>query len=177
MAAHELEGAGHVPRQRRGVGRGGFAHEDCSRTRRRLTVSCGRGARLWTAAFSPDGKRIVTASQDKTIRVWNADGTGEPLILRGSDSPVNSAEFSPDGKRIITASDDMIMRVWTDLAPLGGVDDPKLWTATTYCMPVERRMELLRVPEAMAHADRQACLRHVEEARAAVSEQEGGGQR
>ncbi|WP_437307304.1 nSTAND1 domain-containing NTPase [Sorangium sp. So ce388] len=125
---------------------------------------------VWAAAFSPDGKRIVTASQDKTIRVWNADGTGEPLVLRASDSPLNSAAFSPDGKRIVTASDDKIMRVWTDLAPLLGVDDPKLWTATTYCMPVERRMELLRVPEAMAHANRQACLRHVEEARPAPPE-------
>ncbi|WP_437928033.1 protein kinase [Sorangium sp. So ce291] len=126
---------------------------------------------IWSAAFSPDGKRIVTASQDKTIRVWNADGTGEPLVLRSSDSPVNSAAFSPDGKLIVTASDDMIMRVWTDLAPLLGVDDPKLWTATTYCMPIERRIDLLRVPEAMARANREDCLRHVEEARAAAREQ------
>ncbi|WP_437307307.1 nSTAND1 domain-containing NTPase [Sorangium sp. So ce388] len=126
---------------------------------------------VWAAAFSPDGKRIVTASQDKTIRVWNADGTGEPLVLRGSDSAVNGAAFSPDGKRIVTASDDNIMRVWTDLAPLLGVDDPKLWTATTYCMPVERRVELLPVPEVTAQADREACLRRVEGARATAREQ------
>ncbi len=32
-------------------------------------------------AFSPDGRRIVTLSEDKTLRVWNVDGTGEPAIM------------------------------------------------------------------------------------------------
>ncbi|WP_438006962.1 protein kinase [Sorangium sp. So ce321] len=132
-----------------------------------------RGHEHWVLAarFSPDGKRIVTASQDKTTRVWNADGTGEPMVLRGSDATVNDAAFSPDGERIVTASDDKVARVWTDLDPVRGVDDPKLWLATTYCMPVERRIELLRVPEAMARAGREACLRRVEKARADAREQ------
>ncbi|WP_437984360.1 nSTAND1 domain-containing NTPase [Sorangium sp. So ce117] len=173
----------------------GHGHTVCSAAfspdgKRIVTASQDRTARVWnadgsgeplvlrghvhtvhSAVFSPDGKRIVTTSQDKTTRVWNADGTGEPLVLRGSDSPVNAAAFSPDGKRIVTASDDRLVRVWTDLEPLRGVDDPKLWTATTYCMPVERRIELLRVPEPMARANRDACLRRVEEARAAAREQ------
>ncbi|WP_437540595.1 protein kinase [Sorangium sp. So ce367] len=120
------------------------------------------------AVFSPDGKYVVTASDDKTTRIWNADGTGEPLVLRGSDASVNAVAYSPDGKRIVTGSDDKVARVWTDLDPLRGVDDPKLWTATTYCMPVERRIELLRVPESAARASQEACLRQVAAVRAAA---------
>src|SRR5207247_83960 len=98
----------------------------------RTLVLRGHEEAVVEAAFSPDGKHVVTASVDRTARVWNADGTGEPLILRGSDSPVYSAAFSPDGKRIVTASGDAVVRVWPDIDLLPP-DDPKLWAATTYC--------------------------------------------
>ena len=60
---------------------------------------------VMSAAFSPDGKRIVTASEDKTARVWDA-ATGKPIgePLKGHEDAVSSAAFSPDGKRIVTAS-------------------------------------------------------------------------
>ncbi|MFT3769083.1 MAG: protein kinase [Minicystis sp.] len=64
------------------------------------------------ARYSPDGKRIVTASMDNIARVWNADGTGQPILFRGHDHWVAGAAFSPDGKRIVTASHDKTVRVW-----------------------------------------------------------------
>ncbi|MEH2331155.1 nSTAND1 domain-containing NTPase, partial [Nostoc sp.] len=64
-----------------------------------------------SASFSPDGKRIVTASADKTARVWDISGK-QIAELKGHTSYVNSASFSPDGKRILTASDDKTARVW-----------------------------------------------------------------
>jgi WD40 repeat protein len=66
-----------------------------------------------SAAFSPDGKRIVTASEDKTARVWDA-ATGQPIgePLYGHEDFVTSAAFSPDGARIVTASSDNTARVW-----------------------------------------------------------------
>ncbi|MEH1839323.1 MAG: ribosome assembly protein 4, partial [Nostoc sp.] len=64
-----------------------------------------------SASFSPDGKRILTASLDNTARVWDISGK---LIaeLKGHTQAVTSASFSPDGKRILTASLDNTARVW-----------------------------------------------------------------
>jgi WD40 repeat protein len=57
-----------------------------------------------SAAFSPDGTRIVTGSTDQTARVWDAASGRELLALRGHKGGVRSAAFSPDGARIVTAS-------------------------------------------------------------------------
>ena len=69
---------------------------------------------LRSASFSPDGTRVVTASGDaaNTARVWNADGTGTPVELKGHTEHLVSASFSPDGTRIVTGSWDKTARVW-----------------------------------------------------------------
>ena len=65
-----------------------------------------------SAAYSPDGSRIVTASEDKTARVWDAASGKESLALRGHEDRVWSVAYSPDGSRIVTASWDKTARVW-----------------------------------------------------------------
>jgi tetratricopeptide (TPR) repeat protein len=65
-----------------------------------------------SASFSPDGTRIVTASQDGTARVWDAKTGAEALTLQGHTGWVQSASFSPDGTRIVTASGDKTAKVW-----------------------------------------------------------------
>jgi WD40 repeat protein len=66
---------------------------------------------VFSASFSPDGKRIVTASWDNTARVWDITGK-EIALLKGHTQGVWSANFSPDGKRVVTASADNTARVW-----------------------------------------------------------------
>ncbi|RKG73817.1 hypothetical protein D7W82_38610, partial [Corallococcus sp. CA049B] len=77
----------------------------------RLVAELPASKPLNSAAFSPDGERVVTASEDGTARVWRAGGTGMPVVLRGYEEPLNSAAFSPDGERVVTASWDGTARV------------------------------------------------------------------
>jgi WD40 repeat protein len=64
------------------------------------------------AQFSPDGKRVATASLDDTARVWDAE-TGKPVtppLKHGSD--VFCVAFDADGRRVITGGDDNNARIW-----------------------------------------------------------------
>ncbi len=54
----------------------------------------------------------MTASWDKTARIWDAAEANEIAVLHGHGNSVNSAAFSPDGKRIVTASYDQTARIW-----------------------------------------------------------------
>jgi WD40 repeat protein len=80
---------------------------------------------VWTAEFSPDGKRVVTASFDKTARVWDAATGGALATLAGHDDLLRSAYFSPDGERVVTASKDNMARVWMVLP--SNADSPPEW--------------------------------------------------
>ena len=67
---------------------------------------------VYSCALSPDGKRIVTASFDETVRLWDAETGALLLTLEGHTDGVNSCAFSPDGKRLVTASQDETARLW-----------------------------------------------------------------
>lgn len=72
----------------------------------------GHSSYVRCAKFSPDGNLIVSASSDKTVRVWDSK-TGKCLkILKGHINTVFSVAFSPDGNKIASASSDNTIRVW-----------------------------------------------------------------
>ncbi|PTL82504.1 caspase family protein [Vitiosangium sp. GDMCC 1.1324] len=75
-------------------------------------ILSGHKDTVFTALFSSDGSRVLTASADGTARIWRTDGTGAPLILSGHSGNVTSATFSPDGSRVLTASEDNTARIW-----------------------------------------------------------------
>ena len=63
------------------------------------TLVLPQEAKVHVALFSPDGRRILTASSDKTARLWDT-ATGAPIgePMRHEDEVVDAA-FSPDGAR------------------------------------------------------------------------------
>src|SRR5258705_2963513 len=76
------------------------------------TLGLRQEAKVHVAVFSRDGRRMLTASADKTARVWDAT-TGAPVgePMRHEDEVV-AAVFSPDGARIATGSNDRTARLW-----------------------------------------------------------------
>ena len=81
----------------------------------KLAVLSGHAGFVIAAAYSPDGTRVVTASYDKTARIWDARSGAELVALVGHGDQVRSAAYSPDGTRIVTASIDNTARVWDAL--------------------------------------------------------------
>jgi len=122
----------------------------------------GVGAPGGLGVFDPAGTHVVTCSDDETIRIWPMDG-GEPLVLRAD--PVDemwTCAFSPDGSRIVSVSHPgHTAIIWTNIEPIASPDDPALWMATSYCIPVERRMELLGVSEDTAYKNYRRCRQRV----------------
>jgi eukaryotic-like serine/threonine-protein kinase len=76
---------------------------------------------LLAAAFSPDGKLLLTGGTDEKARLWDAV-TGRPLLVLVHAAAVHAVAFSPDGQRLLTGAEDSTFRLWeaTTGAPLGG---------------------------------------------------------
>ena len=67
---------------------------------------------LVDASFSPDGSTIVTASAERTARLWSVRSGQSLHVLTGHHGALTSAVFSPNGKLVVTASRDHEARVW-----------------------------------------------------------------
>ncbi len=85
------------------------------------------GSQVNGSVFSPDGRRLATASSDSTARIWDVATGREQVVLRGHGKAVNSVAFNADGRRVLTASEDGTARIWDagrgcELARLEGHD-------------------------------------------------------
>jgi WD40 repeat protein len=72
----------------------------------------GHTAAVDRVLFSPDGRRLASASQDATIRIWEAQTGQELVTLRGHSRSVTSLIFSADGQVLASASEDQTVRTW-----------------------------------------------------------------
>jgi WD40 repeat protein len=66
----------------------------------------------WSAAFSPDGRRIATGGQDGAVRVWDTQTGRETLALQSHAGSANSVSFCPDGRRLAAACSNGSVVIW-----------------------------------------------------------------
>ena len=93
------------------------------------SVSSVMTNRVTAAAFSSDGRLVVTGSLDGTAKIWSLPDGRPILTLRGHAGPLTEVAFSQDTQFIVTASRDRTARIWrvkdgTEQVTLEGHDAP-----------------------------------------------------
>src|SRR5262249_28235438 len=82
-----------------------------NRLRESIVLKGGKGI-VWSATFAPDGRHVLTTSDDGTARLWGAENGNQVAVFEGHVEPVRVAAFSPDGRLLVTASADNTARLW-----------------------------------------------------------------
>ncbi len=80
-----------------------------------MATLTGHSDSVNAVAITPDGKQAVSASRDKTLKLWDLATGHEVPTLTGHSSWVYAVAITPDGKQAVSASWDKTLKLW-DLA-------------------------------------------------------------
>jgi len=72
----------------------------------------GHDAGIYGMAWSPDGRFLASASEDKTIRIWNVEDGAMTRQLEGHEGFVECVSWSPEGNALASGSQDNTVRLW-----------------------------------------------------------------
>jgi WD40 repeat protein len=75
----------------------------------------GHTSSVNACALTPDGRHVVSASADKTLKVWDLASERAVATLHGHTSGVSARAVTPDGRHVVSTSYDQTLKVW-DLA-------------------------------------------------------------